>query len=306
MSKVITVSSLAKSFGKVQAVKGIDFSVEEGVLFAFLGPNGAGKSTTIDILCTLTRYDSGKVTIAGYDLDKDAEQIRNRIGVVFQDNLMDKNLTARENLMIRAGFYHKTKTARKTAVEHAAQYAEITEFMDRKYGSLSGGQRRRVDIARALLNTPRILFLDEPTTGLDPQTRKHIWQTVERLQKENKMTIFLTTHYMEEAAKADYIVIIDDGRIVAQGTPYEMKEKYSYEHIRLKAKKGQEKSLQKYLGERKVQWEVKTDYMDVRIGSTLEALPLLQPISDQIESFEVLYGTMDDVFLNITGKELRE
>lgn len=306
MSKVITVSSLAKSFGKVQAVKGIDFSVEEGVLFAFLGPNGAGKSTTIDILCTLTRYDSGKVTIAGYDLDKDAEQIRNSIGVVFQDNLMDKNLTARENLMIRAGFYHKTKAARKTAVENAAQYAEITEFMDRKYGSLSGGQRRRVDIARALLNTPRILFLDEPTTGLDPQTRKHIWQTVERLQKENKMTIFLTTHYMEEAAKADYIVIIDDGRIVAQGTPYEMKEKYSYEHIRLKAKKGQEKSLQKYLDERKVQWEVKTDYMDVRIGSTLEALPLLHPVRDQIESFEVLYGTMDDVFLNITGKELRE
>lgn len=306
MSKVITVSSLAKSFGKVQAVKGIDFSVEEGVLFAFLGPNGAGKSTTIDILCTLTRYDSGKVTIAGYDLDKDAEQIRNSIGVVFQDNLMDKNLTARENLMIRAGFYHKTKAARKTAVENATQYAEITEFMDRKYGSLSGGQRRRVDIARALLNTPRILFLDEPTTGLDPQTRKHIWQTVERLQKENKMTIFLTTHYMEEAAKADYIVIIDDGRIVAQGTPYEMKEKYSYEHIRLKAKKGQEKSLQRYLDERKVQWEVKTDYMDVRIGSTLEALPLLHPVRDQIESFEVLYGTMDDVFLNITGKELRE
>ncbi len=306
MSNIITVSSLAKSFGKVQAVKGIDFSVEEGVLFAFLGPNGAGKSTTIDILCTLTRYDSGKVTIAGYDLDKDAEQIRNNIGVVFQDNLMDKNLTARENLMIRAGFYHKTKTARKNAVENASQYAEITEFMDRKYGSLSGGQRRRVDIARALLNTPRILFLDEPTTGLDPQTRKHIWQTVERLQKENKMTIFLTTHYMEEAAKADYIVIIDDGRIVAQGTPYEMKEKYSYEHIRLKAKKGKEKSLQKYLDERKAKWETKTDYMDVRIGSTLEALPLLQPVSDQIESFEVLYGTMDDVFLNITGKELRE
>ncbi len=306
MSKIITVSSLVKSFGKVQAVKGIDFSVEEGMLFAFLGPNGAGKTTTIDILCTLTRYDSGKVNIAGYDLDKDAEQIRNSIGVVFQDNLMDKNLTARENLMIRAGFYHKTKAARKTAVENAAQYAEITEFMDRKYGSLSGGQRRRVDIARAMLNTPRILFLDEPTTGLDPQTRKHIWQTVERLQKENKMTIFLTTHYMEEAAKADYIVIIDDGRIVAQGTPYEMKEKYSYEHIRLKAKKGQERSLQKYLDERKVQWEVKTDYMDVRIGSTLEALPLLHPVSGQIESFEVLYGTMDDVFLNITGKELRE
>ncbi len=306
MSDIITVSSLVKSFGKVQAVKGVDFSVEEGILFAFLGPNGAGKSTTIDMLCTLTTCDSGKVNIAGYDLEKEAEKIRNSIGVVFQDNLMDKNLTARENLMIRAGFYHKSKTDRKNAVENAAKYAEIEEFMDRKYGTLSGGQRRRVDIARALLNTPRILFLDEPTTGLDPQTRKHIWETVERLQKENKMTIFLTTHYMEEAAKADYIVIIDDGRIVAQGTPYEMKEQYSYEHIRIKAKKGQEKSLQKYLDERKAKWEAMTDFVDVRIASTLDALPLLQPVTDMVESFEVLYGTMDDVFLNITGKELRE
>ena len=211
LDDIITVSSLKKSFGKVQAVKGIDFSVKKGQLFAFLGPNGAGKSTTIDILCTLNQYDGGKVSIAGYDLDEDAEKIRRCIGVVFQDNLMDKKLTVRENLMIRAGFYHKTKSECKAAVRKASKYAEITEFIDRNYGTLSGGQRRRVDIARALLNTPKILFLDEPTTGLDPQTRKHIWQTVERLQKENDMTIFLTTHYMEEAAKADYIVIIDNG-----------------------------------------------------------------------------------------------
>ena len=306
MSDIITVSSLKKSFGKVQAVKGIDFSVKKGTLFAFLGPNGAGKSTTIDILCTLNQYDGGKVTIAGYDLDHDAEKIRDTIGVVFQDNLMDKKLTVKENLMIRAGFYHKDKAKRKEAVANAARYAEINDFIDRNYGTLSGGQRRRVDIARALLNTPKILFLDEPTTGLDPQTRKHIWQTVERLQKENNMTIFLTTHYMEEAAKADYIVIIDNGLIVAQGTPYELKEKYSYEHIRLKAKKSQEKALQKYFDEKKVQWETVADLIDVKIKSTLDALPLLQPVVDKIESFEVLYGTMDDVFLNIIGKELRE
>ena len=306
MSDIITVSSLKKSFGKVQAVKGIDFSVKKGTLFAFLGPNGAGKSTTIDILCTLNKYDGGEVTIAGCNLDRDAEKIRNSIGVVFQDNLMDKKLTVKENLMIRAGFYHKTKAARKAAVENAAKYAEINDFIDRNYGTLSGGQRRRVDIARALLNTPQILFLDEPTTGLDPQTRKHIWETVERLQKENNMTIFLTTHYMEEAAKADYIVIIDSGQIVAQGTPYDLKEKYSYEHIRLKAKKNQENALQKYFDEKKVRWEMISDLIDVQIKSTLDSLPLLQPIAEKIESFEVLYGTMDDVFLNITGKELRE
>lgn len=306
MGDIITVSSLKKSFGKVKAVKGIDFSVKKGVLFAFLGPNGAGKSTTIDILCTLTKYDDGVVTIAGYDLNRDADKIRNSIGVVFQDSLMDKKLTVRENLMIRAGFYHKTKAKRKSAVEEAAKYSEIAEFIDRDYGTLSGGQRRRVDIARALLNTPKILFLDEPTTGLDPQTRKHIWETVERLQKENNMTIFLTTHYMEEAAKADYVIVMDDGLIVAQGTPYELKEKYSFEHIRIKVKNNQDEALKNYLDKQKMEWTVTSDFIDVKIKSTLDSLSLLQPITDMMESFEVLYGTMDDVFLNITGKELRE
>ena len=306
MKDIITVSSLKKSFGKVKAVKGIDFSVKKGSLFAFLGPNGAGKSTTIDILCTLNKFDEGEITIAGYDMNRDAQEIRNRIGVVFQDNLLDKKLTVRENLMIRAGFYHKTKQQKKAAVEAAAKCSEIEEFIDRNYGTLSGGQRRRVDIARALLNTPTILFLDEPTTGLDPQTRKHIWETVERLRKENDMTIFLTTHYMEEAAKADYIVVIDDGLIVAEGTPYELKEKYSYNHIRIKPKAGKEKTLSSRLSEKKLEWTEESEFVDVKIKSTLEAIAILQPLTELIESFEVLYGTMDDVFLNITGKELRE
>lgn len=306
MSDIITVSSLKKSFGKVKAVKGIDFSVKKGSLFAFLGPNGAGKSTTIDILCTLNKYDDGKITIAGFDLDHDADKIRSSIGVVFQDNLMDRRLTVRENLMIRAGFYYKSKAKRKTAVADAAKYSEIEDFIDREYGTLSGGQRRRVDIARALLNTPQILFLDEPTTGLDPQTRKHIWETVEHLQKENNMTIFLTTHYMEEAAKADYVVIMDDGLVVAQGTPYELKEKYSFEHIRMKPKHDSVESIKEYLDQKKLEWTATADFIDVKIKTTLDALPILQPVTNHIESFEVLYGTMDDVFLNITGKELRK
>lgn len=306
MKEVIKVSSLKKSFGKVQAVKGIDFTVKEGSLFAFLGPNGAGKSTTIDILCTLSQYDEGKVWIAGYDLEHEADQIRKSIGVVFQDNLMDKKLTVKENLMIRSGFYYKSKAERKEAVKNASQYAEVEGFIDREYGTLSGGQRRRVDIARALLNTPKILFLDEPTTGLDPQTRKHIWETVERLQKENNMTIFLTTHYMEEAAKADYVLVMDNGLVEAQGTPYELKEKYSFEHIKIKGKKEFDKEIQAYLKEKELEWTVKADFIDVKIKSTLDSLSILEGIKDKIESFEVLYGTMDDVFLNITGKELRE
>ena len=306
MSDIITVSSLKKSFGKVKAVKGIDFSVKKGSLFAFLGPNGAGKSTTIDILCTLNTYDAGKVTIAGFDLDYDADKIRSNIGVVFQDSLMDKKLTVKENLMIRAGFYYNTKTKRKAAVDNAAKYSEIEEFIDRDYGTLSGGQRRRVDIARALLNTPQILFLDEPTTGLDPQTRKHIWETVERLQKENNMTIFLTTHYMEEAERADYVVVMDDGLIVAQGTPYDLKEKYSFEHIKIKTKTNKEDVVKNYLDQKNFTWNVISDFIDVKIKSTIDSISILEPIKDNIESFEVLYGTMDDVFLNITGKELRE
>ena len=306
MSDIITVSSLKKSFGKVKAVKGIDFSVKKGSLFAFLGPNGAGKSTTIDILCTLTKYDAGNVTIAGFDLDRDADKIRNSIGVVFQDNLLDKKLKVKENLMIRAGFYYKTKEKRKAAVENAAKYSEIEEFIDRDYGTLSGGQRRRVDIARALLNTPKILFLDEPTTGLDPQTRKHIWETVERLQDENEMTIFLTTHYMEEAAKADYVVVMDNGLIVAQGTPYELKEMYSFEHIKIIAKPSKEDAIKKYMTQKNLEWTQMTGFIDVKIKSTVDAISILQPIIDDVEGCEVLFGTMDDVFLNITGKELRE
>lgn len=306
MGEIITVSGLKKSFGAVQAVKGIDFSVEEGALFAFLGPNGAGKSTTIDILCTLCGYDAGQVAIAGFDLDRQADEIRGRIGVVFQDNLLDKRLSVRENLWIRSGFYDKKRTERRRAVERAAGYAQVEGFLDRPYGRLSGGQRRRADIARALLNTPQILFLDEPTTGLDPQTRAHIWETVEGLRSESRMTIFLTTHYMEEAAKADYVVVMDDGQVVARGTPYQLKETYSFDHIRIKAKPDQVEALKARLEERGLMWTEGNGLIDVRLQSTLESIDILQPILQLVEGFEVVHGTMDDVFLNITGRELRE
>ena len=306
MGEIITVSGLKKSFGAVQAVKGIDFSVEEGTLFAFLGPNGAGKSTTIDILCTLCGYDAGQVAIAGFDLDRQADEIRERIGVVFQDNLLDKRLSVGENLWLRSGFYHRAREGRRRAVERAAGYAQVDGFLDRAYGRLSGGQRRRADIARALLNTPQILFLDEPTTGLDPQTRAHIWETVEELRAESRMTIFLTTHYMEEAAKADYVVVMDDGQVVARGTPYQLKETYSFDHIRIKAQADSAGALKAHLEERGLTWTEGAGLIDVRLQSTLEAVAILQPVLQMVESFEVLHGTMDDVFLNITGRELRE
>ena len=303
MENIIEVSGLKKRYGDVLAVKGIDFSVEKGKLFAFLGPNGAGKSTTINMLCTLLEMDEGKVLINNYDLKKEKDKIRQSIGVVFQDSLLDPILTVRENLLMRAGFYYSSQVKKKEAVVRAAKAADVLDFIDRPYGKLSGGQRRRADIARALLNTPKLLFLDEPTTGLDPQTRLRVWQTVLNLQKENDMTIFLTTHYMEESAEADDVVIIDNGMISAQGSPLELKEKYSAEILSFTV--NNEAETEKRLSAQNVKWDKTGPLYKVELESTKKAIPILNSIDDIIDTFEVVHGTMDDVFLNVTGKEIR-
>ncbi len=224
MGNIIEVYDLHKSYGYIPAVKGLDFYVERGKLFAFLGPNGAGKSTTIDIICTFLKPDEGRVTVDGYVLGKDDNMIRSMIGTVFQDGLLDRLLTVHENLKIRGGFYGLKGRALDESIKNAAQTTAITELLKRPYGKLSGGQKRRCDIARALVNTPKILFLDEPTTGLDPQTRRSVWKAIMELQKSTGLTVFFTTHYMEEAAVADYIIVIADGRLAAKGTPLELKE----------------------------------------------------------------------------------
>ncbi|MDE7323592.1 MAG: amino acid racemase [Lachnospiraceae bacterium] len=304
MNDIISVKGLKKKYGNFQAVKGIDFSVKKGQLFAFLGPNGAGKSTTINMLCTLLSPSEGEVTINGYDLKKKPEKIRDSIGVVFQDSLLDSVLTVRENLRVRAGFYYSDKTQINEAIEKAAKAADIIDFIDRPYGKLSGGQRRRADIARALLNTPKILFLDEPTTGLDPQTRKNVWETVLKLQRENDMTIFLTTHYMEESRDADEVVIIDGGQIAVQGTPLELKEKYSAEILKMST--NDDEKMEELLNELDADFEKNGQAYFVKLKNTKEAIPILNKVNDVLETFEVLHGTMDDVFLNVTGKEIRE
>lgn len=305
MENAIEVKELCKSYGgKINVVNKLSFQVKEGALFAFLGPNGAGKSTTIDILCTLTKFDSGEIKVAGYDMKKNSNSIRKKIGIVFQDSVLDKKLTVRENLTLRAGFYFHSKTTVQKAVSEAAAYTEISDLMDRVYGRLSGGQRRRVDIARILLNTPEILFLDEPTTGLDPQTRQHVWETIRKLQREKHMTIFLTTHYMAEAAMADYIVILDHGEIAAEGTPISLKEKYSHDHMKLYAKGDMD--LTDLLNEMGMSWKRMENGYDVNLKNTLQSLEVAGKLRDKLDSMEVLHGTMDDVFLNLTGKEIRE
>ncbi|MCJ7727032.1 MAG: ATP-binding cassette domain-containing protein [Actinobacteria bacterium] len=304
MPYIINVSNLTKNYGNVKAVRSIDFHVNEGELFAFLGPNGAGKTTTIDIICTLLKPDSGIVTVNGCTLGKQDDKIRKSIGVVFQDSILDNLLTVKENLYTRGSFYGLTGKELPVAVEKAAKAAGVESFINRPYGKLSGGQRRRADIARALVNTPKILFLDEPTTGLDPQTRKSVWDTVRSLQKGTGMTVFLTTHYMEEAANADYVAIIDYGLISAKGTPAELRAKHSTDTLRLFPKDGDR--LTAFLDEQNIKFTISGGAFIIHISNTLDALPLVKRAESLISGFEVISGSMDDAFVNITGHAIRE
>ena len=304
MKNIIEVKKLHKSYGEIHAVKGIDFYVEEGSLFAFLGPNGAGKTTTINILATLLTNDNGSIDINGFTIGKDDESIRKSIGIVFQDSVLDPLLTVKENLETRASFYHMTKAEINERIRTALEVTGITELANRRYGTLSGGQKRRSDIARALVHRPKILFLDEPTTGLDPQTRLNVWETIKTLQETENMTVFLTTHYMEEADEADYVVIIDEGKIVAKGTPTYLKDTYSKDSLRVKPKN--QAKLKQYLSKAKIEYQNRNDLYIIRLESTLDSIPILDEIKDNLESFQVYNGTLDDAFIEVTGKEIRE
>ncbi len=304
MEKMIEVSGLKKSFGPVEAVKGISFFVERGSFFAFLGPNGAGKSTTINMINTLLAPDAGEVIIGGHILGRENERIRSLMSTVFQESVLDDLLTVRENLLTRGSFYYSDKKTLRRAVDEAAHSAGTRGYLSRRYGKLSGGQKRRSDIARALVNIPRILILDEPTTGLDPQTRQNIWQVLEDLRKKQDLTIFLTTHYMEEAAKADYVVIVDEGVITARGTPSQLKEQYSQDHLVLQTDEPVE--VQGFLAALGLSSEIKDDRVTLVLDNTLQALPILEQLTGKIKGFQVIEGDMNDAFLNITGKGLRE
>ncbi|RJX27405.1 MAG: ABC transporter ATP-binding protein, partial [Acholeplasma sp.] len=233
MDCIVRVENLVKSYGEIKAVNDISFKVKRGSLFAFLGPNGAGKSTTINVMTTLLDKDSGQVFLNEQTED---EYFRNKIGVVFQGNVLDEDLTVKENLIYRGALYLKDKAAVKARYDELAKYLNLYEFENQRYKTLSGGQKRRTEIARALFSNPEILLLDEPTTGLDPETRQIVWKVIEDLKKNHGMTIFLTTHYMEEAANADHVVIINKGKIVAEGTPAQLKDEYSYDRLKIVAK----------------------------------------------------------------------
>lgn len=301
MDKIIEVTGLKKSYGDVHAVKGIDFYVDKGSLFAFLGPNGAGKSTTIDIISTLLEPDQGTVIVDGNILGEEDGKIRSAIGIVFQDNVLDELLTVKENLTLRGGLYKKDRASLEKALEFAANATGIHSFINRPYGKLSGGQKRRADIARALMHKPRILILDEPTTGLDPETRQNVWETITKLQKEEEMTIFLTTHYMEEAAKANYVVVIDNGEITAKGTPSKLKEEYSTDSMMIHT--GHIEEVRDILDNLKAIYEISVDNVIIQLDSTMDAIPIIEGCKEYMAGFQVIKGTMDDAFIHITRKE---
>ena len=302
--KIMKVEKLHKSYKDIHAVKGIDFEVRRKESFAFLGPNGAGKSTTIDILTTVLKKDSGKIIIDGLELGKDDFAIKKIIGVVFQDKMLDNLLTVKENLTVRSKLYHKIKEEQVKNVEQALEMTNTTSLSKRIYKTLSGGQKRRVDIARALLNKPKILFLDEPTTGLDPASRKLIWKTINRLKEEFGMTVFLTTHYMEEADTVDYVVIILEGKITACGTPLELKDLHTNDYLIIKPKDISE--FRKMLDKDKIKYSGVADYVKIELEKSIDSIEIINKYKNDIINFEVLRGSLDDAFVSITGKGIED
>ena len=298
MENVIEISHLTKTFGEVKAVNDLSFRVTSGELFAFLGVNGAGKSTTISIMCGTLSKDGGKVIVNGNDIDDGVKAVTRDIGVVFQSSVLDGALTVRDNLYSRAALYGITGKAATARIEELGELLEFKNLMNRTLGKLSGGQRRRIDVARALIHRPKILILDEPTTGLDPQTRKTLWEVVENLRKRDGMTVFLTTHYMEEAADADYVVILDAGKIVAEGTPLELKNKYTGDFITVY--NPDEAAIAK-LG---LPTENIRDAVRIAVKDTAAARDLILAHPELFSDFEITKGKMDDVFLAVTGKKL--
>ena len=298
MEHIIEIEHLCKSFGDIKAVQDLSFIVNRGELFAFLGVNGAGKSTTISMLCGQLKKDSGKISVCGENVERNFEKISRKIGVVFQNSVLDAPLSVRDNLRSRASLYGIKGKAFEKRLNELAQLLDFSDLLKRPLNKLSGGQKRRIDIARAILHKPEILILDEPTTGLDPQTRHLLWDVVNTLRKEKQMTVFLTTHYMEEAADADYIVILDSGKIAAKGTPLSLKNEYAGDYITLY---GIDENEVKNLG---IPYEEIKDAFRISVPNTGKATELILSQPQLFRDYEIIKGNMDDVFLAVTGKKL--
>lgn len=292
-----------KCYGNFKAVDNISFEAEKGELTGFLGVNGAGKSTTINMLSTLLEKDGGSAEVCGEILGKNNEAIRRKIGIVYQQNCLDGILTVRENLMCRGIIHGISKKAAVSRLDELAGILDLGDILSKRYSKLSGGQKRRCEIAAALMHTPELLFLDEPTTGLDPATRKNVWETIENLRKNTGMSVFLTTHYMEEAAEANRIIIIEKGRILAEGTPFELKEKYASDSVRIYAQEDKRSIIMQSLADMGTRASAEEYGVSFSVRNTKDSLAVLESLKDKYDGFEVIQGKMDDVFLNVCGRK---
>lgn len=299
MNHIIEIERLSKHFDHVVAVDNISFSVMQGELFAFLGTNGAGKSTTINMICTLLKKTSGTIRVDGFDTEKDAAAVRRCLGVVFQNNVLDDLLTVSDNLKTRARFHGLHGNRLSSRLDEIRTTFELTDIWKRPFGKLSGGQKRKCEIARAILCEPKVLILDEPTTGLDPQTRTLIWDLIRKMQVQREMTVFLTTHYMEEAAAADHVVILEKGNICAQGTPDTLKSQYGKDTLRLRF--GDTADGLRKLKAIGYQPKQNADCIIIPVRDCQEALKIINGLDNFID-FELIKGSMDDVFLAATGR----
>ena len=304
MGSIIQVENFTKKYGEFTAVNDISFDVEEGSIFAFLGPNGAGKSTTINTLCTIFEKTSGKLLIDGKDVSTQKNEVRSSIGVVFQDSTLDLKMTVDENLKMHCVFYNVPKKEVEERIKFVLELVDLSRERKKSVGALSGGMKRRLEIARGLIHYPKVLFLDEPTTGLDPQTRKHIWEYLVKLQKERNITVFLTTHYMEEAEICNKIAIIDGGVIVAHDTTYALKKEYTKDKAYITTKNGPE--LEELLKKYGLEYKIKDCFYKVDAEEKQKLLEVVSLQKENITDIEIKKGTFNDVFLEITGKKIRE
>jgi len=301
---IIEVKNFTKRYGNFEAVKNISFDVKEGSIFAFLGPNGAGKSTTINTLCTIFEKTEGQLFIDGKDVSREKNAVRQAIGVVFQDNTLDKKMTVEENLQMHCVFYRVPRGEVEERIKFVLKLVDLTQWRRKPITALSGGMMRRVEIARGLIHYPRVLFLDEPTTGLDPQTRNHVWEYILNLQKEKNITIFLTTHYMDEAEHADDVAIMDHGQIIAHDTPFGLKKKFTKNRAYITTKDAAK--FERVLSQEGIRFEAREKFYRVDVEDNAHFLNVLAECKSDILDMELRKGTLNDVFLDITGREIRE
>lgn len=304
MNNIIEVREFEKKFGNFTAVDKVSFNVEEGTIFALLGPNGAGKSTTINTLCTISEKTSGTLLIDGKDVSHQKDAVRSVIGVVFQEPTLDNKMTVMENLIMHCRFYQVPKKEVAERINFALDLVDLRDRGKSMVSSLSGGMKRRVEIARSLTHYPKVLFLDEPTTGLDPQTRAHVWDYIVKLQKEKNITIFMTTHYMEEAEISGKVAIMDAGKIVALDTPFKLKKQYTKDKAYISTSDGN--GLEALLDQAGFIYKKRTGFYSIEVTSLPKLLELLSKHQPAITELEIKKGTLNDVFLEITGKDIRK